>query len=217
MLELAKYIDHSALEPSLTEKDIKEACTAAKRYRFFSVCVNSCYVRQAKKYLKGTAVKVVSTVSFPLGAATTAAKLAEVRQALKHGADEIDMVMNIGAFKSKNYKYVKEEIQKVKKICKKKILKVIVETCLLTYQEKVKACKLIAAAGADFIKTSTGFSISGAKIEDVRLFKRICPKLKVKAAGGIKTLKSMLAMIKAGADRIGTSSSVGIIKETSPR
>jgi len=213
--ELARYIDHTLLKPDAKEGDIIKLCKEALEYKFASVCVNASYVKLAYSFLQGTEVRVCTVVGFPLGATTKEAKAFEASQAIENGAAEIDMVINIGALKSGRLDAVKEDIKAVAGVCKDKaLLKVIIETCLLTDEEKVTACLLSMEAGADFVKTSTGFSVSGATVEDIKLMRRtIGPHMGVKASGGIRNLESALKMIEAGATRIGASASVSIVNE----
>ncbi|MGI6423670.1 MAG: deoxyribose-phosphate aldolase [Tepidanaerobacteraceae bacterium] len=216
--ELAKYIDHTLLKPTATLEEIKLLCLEAREYGFKSVCVNSCYVRQAVDFLKDSAVNVAVTVGFPLGAMSTASKVFEAVEAIKAGAVEVDMVMNVGLLKSGDFYYVVEDISQVVKAVKDinndSIIKVILEMCYLDESEKVSACQLAKDAGADFIKTSTGFGSGGATIEDVKLMKKLAgDSMGIKAAGGIRDLNTALAMIEAGATRIGTSSGIAIIKD----
>ena len=207
-----KLIDHTLLKPEATEKDIKRLCEEAKEYDFMSVCVNPHYVPLAKKCLAGSNIKVCTVVGFPLGMNRTRIKILETRQALKEGADEIDMVINVGALKARKNKFVQKEIEKLKAECGKHVLKVIIETCLLTDKEKVRACELAKAAGADFVKTSTGFSTGGATVHDVKLIRETVGKdMGVKASGGVKTHQDLLDMVEAGASRIGTSRGKDII------
>lgn len=214
-IELAGYIDHTALKPDAKEGDIIKLCREALEHKFASVCVNPCYVKLADSFLHGTEVKVCTVAGFPLGATTKEVKAFEAAQAIENGADEIDMVINIGALKSGKPEIVEEDIKAVADVCRgKALLKVIIEACLLTDDEKVTACELSKKSGADFVKTSTGFSASGAAVEDVVLMRRtIGPNMGVKAAGGIRNLESALQMIEAGATRIGASASVSIINE----
>ncbi|MDN5320000.1 MAG: deoxyribose-phosphate aldolase [Thermococcaceae archaeon] len=215
-MDIAKYIDHTNLKPYATKEDIIKLCEEAKKYGFYAVCVNPYRVKLAKEQLKGTDIKVASVIGFPLGATPTEVKVFEAKKALEDGADELDMVINIGALKDKDYEYVKNDIAEVVKVAHEKgaVVKVIIETCYLTDEEKEIACKLAMEAGADFVKTSTGFGTGGATVEDVRLMRRIVgDKLGVKAAGGIRTYEQALAMIEAGANRIGTSSGVKIVEE----
>ena len=209
---VASLIDHTLLKADATEKDIVRLCLEAKKYKFASVCVNPFYVSFAKKNLKGSNVKVCTVIGFPLGATCSEVKAFEAKEAIKNGADEIDMVMNIGALKDKKFKVFINDIKLVRKAAGKKILKVILETVCLTNEEKVKACLLSKEAHVDFVKTSTGFGPHGATVEDVRLMRKIVgDKIGVKASGGIKTFGDAVKMIKAGANRIGTSASVHII------
>ncbi|WP_317172073.1 deoxyribose-phosphate aldolase [Salinimicrobium oceani] len=213
-MEINKYIDHTILKATATEKDIVDLCAEAKEYNFFSVCVNSAFVRLAKEQLKGSDVKVCTVVGFPLGAMSTEAKVFETRQALKDGAEEVDMVINLGALKSRNFKIVEEEIAAIKRETGDKILKVIIETCYLTPQEIVVASEIAVKSKADFVKTSTGFGNDGARLENIELMKNaVNGKAKLKASGGIKNLDTALSFIEAGVERIGTSSGVSIVKE----
>ena len=209
-----KYIDHTLLKPDCLDKDIEKLCSEAKEYDFASVCVNSSYVKKCVELLKGTTVKVCTVVGFPLGACSTEAKLAETKKALEDGASEIDMVINISRLKCHDDKYVENEISELKKACGNNVLKVIIETCLLTDEEKIRACLDAVNAHADFVKTSTGFSTGGATVEDVKWMKQtVQDKALVKASGGIKDKDTFLKMIEAGASRIGASKGVEIIKE----
>lgn len=202
----SKYIDHTLLKADATKENIINLCNEAKENDFFSVCINPCWIETAKEELAGSDVKVCVVVGFPLGAMSKEAKVFETSDAINKGADEVDMVINIGKLKDKDDEYVKEEIAEIKKACGNNILKVIIETCLLTEEEKVRACLLAKEAGADFVKTSTGFSTSGANVEDVKLMKdTVGENVKVKAAGGVRSKEDFENMIKAGADRIGTS------------
>lgn len=215
MTDLASYIDHTILKPEADENDVERVCREALEYGFASVCVNPCYVKLAYSILRDSPVKVCTVVGFPLGASMTAVKAYEAEDAIENGAQEIDMVLNIGALKGGNIEYVKKDIEAVANVCRgKALLKVIIETCLLSDEEKIQACEVAKLAGADFVKTSTGFSKAGATEEDVALMKRVVGKdMGVKASGGIRDLNAALAMIEAGATRIGTSSSVKIINE----
>lgn len=211
-----KYFDHTLLAPDATENDIRKLCGEAARYDFYSVCVNSCYAGLAAEMLKGTDVKVASVVGFPLGAMDTDAKLFEADCACRAGASEIDMVINIGALKEGRDEYVLDDIAAVVAASNQygAIVKVIIETCLLTDDEKKKACLLAMDAGAAFVKTSTGFSNGGATVEDVKLMRSaVGDKMKIKASGGIRDRAAAMAMIEAGADRLGASASVAIFKE----
>ncbi len=216
-IDIAKYIDHTNLKPYATADDIIKLCDEAIEYGFYAVCVNPYRVRLAKEYLRERKadVKVASVIGFPLGATPTEVKVFEARKALEDGADELDMVINIGALKDRDYEYVKNDIAEVVKVAHEKgaKVKVIIETCYLTEEEKVKACELAKEAGADFVKTSTGFGTGGATVEDVRLMRRVVgSEMGVKAAGGIRTYEQALKMIEAGANRIGTSSGVRIVE-----
>jgi len=216
--ELAKYIDHTLLKPTATFADIEKLCDEAKEKGFYSVCVNSCFVKFAVSKLQGTPVKISAVVGFPLGAMATEAKAFEAEQAVRDGASEIDMVMNVGMIKGGDFFEAEKDIEAVVKAAKQvnpgAKVKVILEMCYLNSAEKVSACEIARDAGADFVKTSTGFGPSGATLEDVALLKRLVgDSVGVKAAGGIRDLKTALAMIEAGATRIGTSSGVAIIEE----
>jgi deoxyribose-phosphate aldolase len=211
-MELARYIDHTLLKATATESDIVHLCEEARQFEFYAVCVNSGWTALCKQMLKDTSVCVATTIGFPLGAMSTAAKIAEALKAIEDGADEIDMVMNIGLFKTGNYTAVESEIRSIKQAVGKNILKVIIETCYLDLEEKENATDLACRAGADFVKTSTGFGGGGATLEDVILMKAIASgRAKIKASGGIKDQATALAFIKDGADRIGTSSGVAIV------
>lgn len=213
-MNYSKFIDHTNLKQDASINDIKTLCEEAIKFDFMSVCINPCFVKYAHDVLLDSEVKVCTVIGFPLGANTTKTKVYETRQALKDGADEIDMVINVSALKDKKYDYVKNEISKIKKVCKNKILKVILETCLLTDEEIVKACELSLEAKADFVKTSTGFSKGGATVEAVALMRKtVGDKCGVKASGGIKTFEDMQKMIDAGASRIGTSSGVKLLEK----
>ena len=207
---LNKYFDHTLLKADAVPAQIEELCSEAAKYQFYSVCVNSCYVKLCSELLSGSPVKIAAVVGFPLGACTTSAKAFETEDACRDGAKEIDMVINIGALKSGNFDFVRDDIKAVVDTAAKygAIVKVIIETCLLTDEEKVKACQLSEEAGAAFVKTSTGFSTGGATKEDVALMKS--DRLQVKASGGIRDHKTALEMIEAGADRLGASASVQI-------
>lgn len=218
MKNLNKYFDHTNLKPTATEDDIKKLCEEAIQYNFATVCVNSSRVKLAKECFRNSKVKVCSVVGFPLGAVSTEAKALETKQAIKDGADEIDMVINIGALKDGKYGFVEKDIRKVIKAARGKIVKVIIECCYLTDKEKKTACIRAKKAGAHFVKTSTGFGSppegvpKGATIEDVKLMKEVF-RGDVKAAGGIGTLKQAREFIQAGATRIGASASVAIMEE----
>jgi len=212
--ELARMIDHTLLDPSATRGQVERLCEEAKSYGVHAVCVNPTWVSLAVNALKGTEVKVCSTVGFPLGASLSLVKVFEAETAVGLGAAEVDMVMNIGALKSQDLSAVREDIEQVVKACKRALVKVIIEAGYLNDQEKVQACKLAQEAGAAFVKTSTGFGPGGATVADVMLMRKtVGDRLGVKAAGGIRTLKDCVAMIEAGANRIGSSSTVQILKE----
>ena len=208
-----KLFDHTILKADATRKDVKRVCDEAMAYSFCSVCVNSYYVPYVANLLHGSDVKICSVVGFPLGAMSTRAKAIEAKIAVMDGADEIDMVINVGALKDRDYSVVLEDIKAVKEACGEHILKVIIETCLLTDDEKVKACELAKEAGADFVKTSTGFSSAGAKVEDVRLMREtVGPDMGVKASGGIHDKEFAKELVDAGANRLGTSATIEIVE-----
>lgn len=212
-MNLAKYIDHTILKPDATREDIRILCEEAKTYGFASVCVNPYWVSYAKQLLQDTDVAICTVVGFPLGATPACVKAYETSQAIEDGADEIDMVINIGALKSQDTQTVLEDIKAVVKASKQKLVKVIIETCLLTDEQKRLACQLALEAQADFVKTSTGFSSHGATLEDVALMKSVVKdQAKVKASGGIRDYATAMSMIEAGASRLGTSSGVKITK-----
>ncbi|HFI2691827.1 TPA: deoxyribose-phosphate aldolase [Streptococcus suis] len=212
-MKLNKYIDHTILKPETTKEQVAQILAEAKEYDFASVCVNPTWVSFAAQELKDSDVKVCTVIGFPLGANTPALKAFETKDAIVNGADEIDMVINIGALKSKNYDLVLEDIKAVVEASGDKLVKVIIETCLLTEEEKVKACQLSKEAGADFVKTSTGFSTGGATVEDVALMRKtVGPEMGVKASGGARSYEDAIAFIEAGATRIGASSGVAIMK-----
>lgn len=213
-MEINRYIDHTLLRADATSLDIIKLCREAAAYKMASVCVNPHFITIAKDQLQQSNVKICTVVGFPLGATLSDIKVKEAELCIKKGADEIDMVMNISAAKEKNDKMLLRDIKAVTEVCKThgKLIKVILETCLLSYEEKVRACELAKEAGVDFVKTSTGFSSGGATIEDVYLMKKIVGEnIGVKASGGIRDLKSAMAFIGAGATRIGASASVQII------
>lgn len=215
MTNLAAYIDHTLLKPEATEKDILKLTAEAVQYHFASVCIHPYWVKLAAKELAGTDVKVCTVIGFPLGATTAETKAFETKKAIEDGADEIDMVINIGALKSGDTEAVEADIRAVVKAAQGKLVKVIIETCLLTNEEKELACRLAVKAGAHFVKTSTGFSTGGATIEDVKLMRQtVGDKAGVKASGGIHTKAEAEAMIEAGATRIGASSGVKIVSES---
>lgn len=212
---LNKYFDHTLLKPEATRGQIDKLCDEARQYDFYSVCVNTCYVGRCADNLKDTDVKVAAVVGFPLGACTTAVKAFETEEACKDGASEIDMVLNLGAFKDGLYDYIRDDIYAVVEAAARynAIVKVILETCLLSPEEIQKACRLAKEGGAHFVKTSTGFNSGGAKVEDVALMKQTAgDALQVKASGGIRDYDTVMAMIEAGADRIGASASVKIME-----
>jgi deoxyribose-phosphate aldolase len=210
--DLARLIDYSVLKPEATADDVRRFCAEARAYHFWSVCVNPIFAGLATRELAGSSVVTCSVVAFPFGATTTAAKVAETRQAVADGAAEIDMVLAIGALKAGNADAVRGDIAAVKQACGGALLKVIIEACLLTDAEKVLACRLAKEAGADFVKTSTGFAKGGATVADVALMRRtVGPELGVKAAGGVRTFAEAMAMVEAGATRIGTSAGIAIV------
>lgn len=212
MKELNKYIDHTVLKATATVEDIKKLCKEAVTYDFYAVCVNGCHVKLAKDELEGSEVMVAAVVGFPLGAMSTKAKAYEAKECVQQGADEIDMVINIGWLKSGESEKVEDDIRAVKEAIGNKVLKVIIETCYLTEEEKKKACQLAMAAGADFVKTSTGFGDGGATLEDVKLMKNeVGEELQVKASGGIRDAETTKKYIEAGADRIGASAGITIV------
>ena len=212
-MKLSKYIDHTLLKPQANEADLENLCREAIENDFAAVCVNPCNVAFCADLLSGTKIKLASVVGFPLGAAIPSIKSAETLMAVEDGATEIDMVINIGALKDKKYELVEADIKAVVQSAERNKVKVIIETCLLTDQEKVKACELAKSAGAHFVKTSTGFSSGGATVEDVILMKRtVGDALEVKASGGVRSYEDAMAMIEAGATRIGTSSGIAILK-----
>lgn len=214
-MNIAKYIDHTILKPQATVDEVKKLCKEAKEHNFASVCVNGCHAKLVSSELHGSDVKTCVVVGFPLGAMTKEAKEFETIDAIRNGAEEIDMVINVGALKDKNYVLVKEDIEAVVNAAKDKALvKVIIETCLLTDEEKVKVCEIAKEAKADFVKTSTGFSTGGATEEDISLMRKTVGEgLGVKASGGVRDYKTAMDMINAGASRIGASSSIAIINE----
>lgn len=211
-MELAQRIEHTLLKPEATVKDIMRLCDEAQKYHLYAVCVNPCYVPLAKHLLQGTEVKVVTVVGFPLGATFSSVKALEAKTAMEEHADEIDMVMNVSAFKTGDYAAVTEDIRRVVEAAAPCPVKVIIEAAYLTPREKRTACRIIADGGAKFVKTSTGFGKGGATVEDVKLLREEAGKygLKVKAAGGIRDAETAKAMVEAGADRIGTSAGAAI-------
>ena len=231
-MEFSKYFDHTILKADASEEDVNAICLEAMKYNFASVCVNSYRTKQVANLLLDSDIDVCTVVGFPLGAMSTMAKKLETLTAIEDGATEIDMVINVGAVKDGDWEFVKKDIAEVKEVCANNtmgrdvVLKVIIETCLLTDEEKVQACEISVEAGADFVKTSTGFSTGGATVEDVALMRKTVDdkttameketgvtrnRVKVKASGGIRDLETAKAMIKAGADRLGTSATVDII------
>ncbi|MDL2212104.1 deoxyribose-phosphate aldolase [Erysipelotrichaceae bacterium OttesenSCG-928-M19] len=212
-MELNKYIDHTLLKPEASARQIKQLCLQARENDFAAVCINPTWVKFCHDLLKDTTIKICTVIGFPLGANTCSTKVYETKDAIENGADEIDMVINIGALKEGNYDLVYNEIKEVREACQTRVLKVIIETCLLSEDEIIKACQLALQAKADFVKTSTGFSTAGAKVSDVKLMKSVVEdKMLIKASGGISSHEEMLALIAAGANRIGTSRGVDLIK-----
>ncbi len=211
--EILSKVDHTLLSQSATWNEIKAICDDGIRYKTASVCIPSCYVKKAKEYV-GDGVAICTVIGFPNGYNTTRSKCFETKNAVDDGADEIDMVINIGMLKSGEYDYILNEINEIKKSCCGKLLKVIIETCLLTEEEKIKMCEIVSASDADYIKTSTGFSTSGATFDDIALFKKHCADhIMIKAAGGISSIADAERFISLGADRLGTSRIVKIVKE----
>ena len=209
-----KMIDHTVLKADTPLETVKRICDEAMEYGFASVCINPCHVAYCADYLKDSDVNVCTVIGFPLGANTSAEKAFETKDAIANGADEIDMVMNIGALKDKNYDLVRDDVKAVVEAANGTLVKVILETCLLTEDEIKKACELCVEAKADYVKTSTGFSTRGATIEDVRIMKEaVHGKAKVKAAGGVRTPEDMVKIVAAGADRIGTSAGCSLVKK----
>ena len=211
-MSVNSYIDHTLLKADANKEQILALIDEAKKYEFASVCVNPTWVKTAAELLKDSSVKVCTVIGFPLGASTSAVKAFEAKDAIANGADEIDMVINIGALKSRNLKLVEDDIKAVVEASGRKLVKVIIETCLLTDEEKVEACQLAKLAGADFVKTSTGFSTGGATVEDVALMRKtVGERAKVKASGGIRTPEAAKALVEAGADRIGAGNGVVLL------
>lgn len=209
---ILKIVDHTLLLQTSTWEEIKQICDDAMKYGTASVCIPPCYVKQAAEYM-GDKMTVCTVIGFPNGNCTTATKVFETKDAIANGAKEIDMVINVGQLKAKNYDYVLNEIKEIKAACGDRILKVIVETCLLTDEEKIKMCEIVTESGADFIKTSTGFSTAGATFDDVELFaKHVGKNVKIKAAGGISSLADAEKFMELGAERLGTSRIVKIVK-----
>lgn len=213
-MEINRMIDHTLLKSESTREQIKSLCDEALEYNFKSVCINPFWVSYANDILKDSEVSVCTVIGFPLGANTTSMKATEAREAILNGADEVDMVINVGLLKSKEYDLVEEDIKAVVEESKDKIVKVIIETCLLSDEEIVKACEISMKSGADFVKTSTGFNSAGAKAQDVNLMRKtVGDTLGVKASGGIRDLKTAREMIENGATRLGVSAGIEIIKE----
>ena len=210
--EILKHVDHTLLLQGSTWEEIKQICDDAMKYETASVCIPPCYVKQAAEYM-GDRMAVCTVIGFPNGNTTTETKAFETKDALENGASEIDMVINIGWLKDKKYDLVENEIRKLKEICGDKILKVIIETCFLSDEEKIKMCEIVTNAGADYIKTSTGFGGAGATFDDIKLFaEHIGPNVKMKAAGGISSINDAETFLNLGADRLGTSRIVKIVK-----
>lgn len=215
MKNISTMIDHTLLKAEATKEQVANLCEEAKKYNFATVCINPSYIELSKELLKDSNVKIATVIGFPLGANTKEVKAFETSDAINKGAEEVDMVINIGALKNKDYNTVKEDIEAVVNAAAgKALVKVIIETALLTKEEKIKACELSLEAGADFVKTSTGFSTDGANIEDIKLMKSVVgDKLGIKASGGIRDFSKAKEMIEAGATRLGTSSGIEILKE----
>ena len=212
-MRLNKYIDHTILKATASSADVQKLCEEAIEHEFYSVCVNGCYVADAKHLLQGTDVKVAAVVGFPLGAMTTASKVFEAKEAIENGASEIDMVINVAKLKDGEFDYVENEIRLIKEAIGNNVLKVIIETCYLTDEEKVKACELSLVAKADYVKTSTGFGTGGATYEDVKLMKSVVgDNAKVKASGGVRDKETAQKYVDLGAERLGTSSGIEIVK-----
>lgn len=210
--EVMSKVDHTLLTQTATWEEIERICSQAMKYQTASVCIPPSYVKRAAQYLGGR-IKVCTVIGFPNGYQTTKVKMAETEDAIQNGADEIDMVINIGDVKNAEFHKIKDEISAIKKICGNHILKVIIETCLLTEKEKIKMCQVVSESGADFIKTSTGFSTAGATFDDIKLFKaNVEPHVKIKAAGGISSFEDAEKFIELGADRLGTSRLVKILE-----
>ena len=210
---LNKYIDHTILKATASSADVQKLCEEAIEHEFYSVCVNGCYVADARHLLQGTDVKVAAVVGFPLGAMTTASKVFEAKEVIENGASEIDMVINVAKLKDGEFDYVENEIRLIKEAIGNNVLKVIIETCYLTDEEKVKACELSLVAKADYVKTSTGFGTGGATYEDVKLMKSVVgDNAKVKASGGVRDKETAQKYVDLGAERLGTSSGIEIVK-----
>ena len=214
--EILNKVDHTLLNPAATWDEIKDICDDGMKYKTASVCIPASYVKAAKEYV-GDGLKICTVIGFPNGYSTTATKCFEAKDAVLNGADEIDMVINIGWLKDKRYDEILDEIKLIKAECNGKILKVIIETCLLTDEEKIKMCEIVSASGADFIKTSTGFSVGGATKEDIALFaENVADHVKIKAAGGISNLTDAEDFVNLGASRLGTSRIVKLVKNEQP-
>lgn len=212
-MDLSKYIDHTLLKPTATIQEIQSLCEEAIKYHFYAVCVNSSYIPLAERELKDTGIKLAAVVGFPLGAMAKNVKIAEAEYCIENGADEIDVVMNLGIFKSGKYNAVLEELVDIKKAIGDKVLKVIIETCYLSEEEIILASKLVMDSGADFVKTSTGFGDGGATFKDVELMKKtVGSSIKIKASGGIKDRQTALKYIEIGASRLGTSSGIKLVE-----
>lgn len=212
--ELAQYLDHTLLKADASKGDLEQLCAEARQYKTWSVCVNPCNLLAARDLLQGSSVRLCTVVGFPLGQMTSEAKAFETAEAVFNGADEIDMVVNVGRVKDKDFSYVREDIQSVVNSAQGKVTKVILETSLLDQEEIAAVCRIAQAAGADFLKTSTGFSTGGARVEDIRLMRATVGQgMGIKASGGIRSLQDALAMIAAGANRLGVSASVRILEE----
>ena len=213
-MEYNKYIDHTCLKAFASLEDIVKLCSEANYYKFKSVCINPAYIETAKELLKGSDILICTVIGFPLGQNTTDVKVFEVTDAISKGADEVDVVLNVAEMKNKNYDYILNELKEIVKAAHGVLVKLIIETCYLTDEEKIKACKLATEAKIDYVKTSTGFWTGGTTVEDVKLMKaNISDNMKVKASGGVRTKEDFLKMIEAGASRIGTSNGVKIMEE----
>lgn len=211
-MQIQDYIDHTLLKPTATVTDIVNLCKEALDHKFHAICVNGCHAKTAKEQLRDSNVKLAVVIGFPLGAMSTASKIHEAQNSLEDGADEIDMVINVGWLKSGKFDFVQQEIESIKKAIGDVVLKVIIETCYLSREEKIKACNLALIAGADFVKTSTGFGTHGATFEDVKLMREVVgSKAKIKASGGIKDKATAIKYIELGVSRIGTSSGIEIV------
>ncbi len=211
--DILKTVDHTLLNPAATWEEIRLLCQEGMEYKTASVCIPASYVKEAKEYVRDE-LKICTVIGFPNGYDTTASKIFQAKDAIQNGADEVDMVIQIGWVKDGRYDHVQEEIARIKEACGQRILKVIVETCLLTEEEKIRMCQVVSRSGADFIKTSTGFSSGGATLEDIRLFAQwVSPGVRIKAAGGIASLEDAKAFLEAGASRLGTSRIVKLVQQ----